>query len=113
GDTGGLTVTSAVSVSVVQTLTAILVSPASATVPANGTQQFTATATDQFGSPMSPAVTWMVSGGGSISSTGLFTAGAFAGGPFTVTASSGGVSGTASVSVVNSAPTVDSPASAR
>src|SRR6185369_294594 len=39
------------------------------------------------------------SGGGTISSAGVFTAGATAGGPFTVTAASGGKSGTASVSV--------------
>src|SRR5438309_5039306 len=42
----------------------------------------------------------------------LFTAGRTAGGPFTVTASSGGVNGTASVTVVNAAPTVATAASA-
>src|SRR5205807_531193 len=36
---------------------------------------------------------------GTISAAGLFTAGTAAGGPFTVTASSGGVNGTASVTV--------------
>jgi len=40
-----------------------------------------------------------VTGGGSISTTGLFTAGATAGGPFTVSAASAGVSGTATVTV--------------
>jgi len=45
--------------------------------------------------------TWSVDGGGSISGSGLFTAGASAGGPFTVTASSGGVNGTASVTVTS------------
>ena len=82
-------------------LTTITVSPASASVQTGGTQQFTATAKDQYGQPLSPqpTFTWTVSGGGSISSSGLFTAGPTAGGPFTVTASSGGVSGTASVTV--------------
>jgi hypothetical protein len=46
-----------------------------------------------------PTISWSVSGGGSISTAGLFTAGATAGGPFTVTAASGGKSGTASVTV--------------
>ncbi|TMA30520.1 MAG: hypothetical protein E6J88_05670, partial [Deltaproteobacteria bacterium] len=78
----------------------------------NGTQQFTASASDQFGAPIGAAFSWTVSGGGAIDGTGLFTAGSAAGGPFTVTASSGAVSGTASVTVVNSSPTVASPASA-
>jgi hypothetical protein len=82
-------------------LTTITVSPSSASVQTGGTKQFTATGLDQFGNPMSPqpAFTWSVSGGGSINSSGLFTAGSTAGGPFTVTASSGSVNGTASVTV--------------
>jgi hypothetical protein len=101
-DAGGLTATSSVNVTVNQTLTSITVAPATATVSVNGTQQFTATARDQFGNAMAtqPAFTWSVSGGGTISATGLFTAGAAPGGPFTITASSSGKSGTASVSVV-------------
>jgi hypothetical protein len=86
-------------------LTTITVSPASASVQTGGTQQFTATGFDQFGNPMSPqpTFTWSVSGGGTINSSGLFTAGSTAGGPFTVTAASGTVSGTASV-IVTSVP---------
>lgn len=82
-------------------LTSITVSPSSASVPTNGTQQFTATALDQFGNPMSPqpGFTWSVNGGGTISAAGLFTAGSSTGGPFTVTATSGSVNGTASVTV--------------
>jgi hypothetical protein len=45
-----------------------------------------------------------VSGGGTISGSGLFTAGGSAGGPFTVTASSSAVSGTASVTVTATPP---------
>jgi hypothetical protein len=86
--------------------TSISVSPASATVQTGGTKQFSATGLDQFGNPVSPqpTFTWSVSGGGTISTTGLFTAGASAGGPFTVTASSGSLSGTASVSVTSVPP---------
>jgi hypothetical protein len=100
-DAGGLTATSSVSVTVNQTLTSIVLSPTSATVNTSAEQQFTATARDQFAAGLStqPAFTWSVSGGGTISSSGLFTAGTTAGGPFTVTAQSGGTSGTAGVTV--------------
>jgi hypothetical protein len=60
---------------------------------------------------MTAAVTWTVSGGGSISSEGVFTAGAVPGGPYTVTASIGATSKTAQVTVQNPAnepPTVTS-----
>jgi hypothetical protein len=82
-------------------LTTITVSPASTSVQTGTQQQFSATAYDQYGSPISPQPTfsWSVSGGGVISSTGIFTAGSSSGGPFTVTASSGSVNGTASVTV--------------
>jgi hypothetical protein len=100
-DQGNLAVTSSVSVTVNQTFTSISVAPSSATVALSGTRQFTATALDQFGGALTaqPAFSWTVSGGGTISATGLFTAGSTAGGPFTVTASSGGINGTASVTV--------------
>src|SRR5205823_1444781 len=115
-DQGNLTATSNVSVTVNATLTTISVSPASETVMIGGTQQFTATAADQFGVALTtqPSFNWTVTGGGSIGSTGLFAAGATTGGPFTVTASSGGINGTASVTVtaVNSPPTVATPAAA-
>jgi hypothetical protein len=105
-DAGNLTVTSSIAVTVNQTLTSIVVSPSSATVNTAATQQFTATARDQFATNLSPqpAFTWSVSGGGTISSGGLFTAGTSAGGPYTVTATSGGVSTTAAVTV-NALPT--------
>lgn len=96
-----LTAASQVSVTVNQTAMTVIVSPSSATVQTGGVQQFTATATDQFGSALSPqpAFTWTVSGGGTIDGDGLFTATA-AGGPYTVTAAAaGGMSGSASVTV--------------
>ena len=89
-----------------QTLTSIAVSPASAKVLTGASQQYTATARDQSGNPMAtqPAFTWSVNGGGSIGASGLFTAGSTAGGQFTVTATSGGVTGTASVTVTSAPP---------
>jgi beta-glucanase (GH16 family) len=94
--TGTATVTQPASV-----LTTINVTPASATVNTLATQQYSAVGIDQYGNNMSPqpTFTWSVSGGGTISSSGLFTAGSSAGGPYTVTASSGGVSGTGSVTL--------------
>ena len=106
-DAGGSSVTSSVNITVNQTLSSIAVTPASTTVAPNGTQTFTASANDQFGTalPTQPTFTWAVSGGGAISASGVFTAGSSTGGPFTVTASSSSVNGTASLSVSN-APTV-------
>ncbi len=100
-DAAGLTATSAVNVTVNATATSVSVTPASTSVTSGATQQFVASAKDQFGVALAsqPAMTWTVSGGGTISATGLFTAGATAGGPFTVTATGGGKSGTATLSV--------------
>jgi hypothetical protein len=82
-------------------LTSITVSPASASVPTGKTAQFGATGYDQFSQPLSPqpTFTWSVSGGGTISASGLFAAGSAAGGPYSVTALSGGVSGKARVTI--------------
>jgi subtilisin family serine protease len=102
-DAGNLTVTSSVSMTVSQTLTSVVVSPTTASVATGGTQQFTATARDQFANALTtqPSFTWMTSGGGTVSGTGLFTAGSTAGGPFTITATSGGKSATAQVTVTS------------
>ena len=114
-DTGGLSVTSVVNVTVAQTLTAIDVSPASATVAASATQQFAAVAKDQFGTPLAaqPTFTWSATGGGAISTTGLFTAPAAAA-TTTIRATSGSVSGTATAAtiVTATAPTVVTAAAA-
>jgi hypothetical protein len=98
---GSVSGTASVTVTATPVLSTITVSPASASVQTGKTQQFGATGYDQFGSPMSPqpTFTWSVSGGGTISTAGLFTAGSTASGPFTVTAASGSVSATASVTV--------------
>jgi len=87
----------------VPVLTSIVVSPATASLTPNGSQQFTATAKDQSGVALSPqpSLTWSLDSGGvgTISGTGLYTAGAAAGSA-TVRATSGTVSGTASVTVM-------------
>ncbi len=103
---GSVSGTASVTVTSPPVLTTITVSPSSASVQTGGAQQFTATGFDQFGNPMNPqpTFTWSVSGGGTISTSGLFTAGSTAGGPFTVTAASGSVSGTASVTVTSPPP---------
>ena len=115
-DQPGLTATSTVSVVVNPTLTSIVVSPSSASINTSATQQFTATARDQFATSLAtqPSFTWTVSGGGSVGTSGLFTAGTTAGGPYTVTAQSGSVNGTASVTVTqpNAAPTIATAAAA-
>src|SRR5437867_4261110 len=100
-DAANLSVTSDISVTVNQTLTSIAVTPASALVVPGGLQPFSATAADQFGAALTaqPSFTWGVNGGGVISGAGVFTAGGAAGGPFTVTASSGGKRGNATVTV--------------
>jgi hypothetical protein len=88
----------------VQAFSSIAVAPTTYTVPAGSTYPFKATALDQNGVAMNPqpTFTWGVSGGGTINSSGVFTAGSTTGGPYTITASSGGFSATASVNVVSS-----------
>jgi hypothetical protein len=95
----GLSTTSSVSVVVNQTLTSIVVTPASASLIDSQTQQFSATAKDQFGGALSsqPMFTWSTSGG-SITASGAYTA-PFAAGSFQVTAASGAISGLANVTV--------------
>jgi MYXO-CTERM domain-containing protein len=114
-DASNQVVTSTVTVNVVQTPTGVWVTPATAAVATSATRQFAALATDQFGQPLAPmpAFAWTVSGGGTIDGVGLFTAGAMAGGPHTVTAATGAVSGTAHVIVgAGDPPIITQPAQA-
>ncbi|MDB5337352.1 MAG: conserved repeat domain, partial [Planctomycetaceae bacterium] len=100
-DATGLSTIGMVPVTVYSTLASIAVTPTAVTVAPSGTQQFTATAKDQFGVALSPqpALSWTVNGGGTISSSGLFTASSTASGQFIVSAKSGSISGTANVTV--------------
>ncbi len=101
---GGVSGTSTVTVATpVGPLATLTVSPNPATVPINGTQQFTAVGRDANGNIVAVAgpVWSVVNGGGTIdANSGVFTAGA-AVGTFanTVKATSGAISGTATVTV--------------
>lgn len=101
-DVGGLSVTSNVNVTVNQTITSVVVTPGTATVHINQSLQFLATAYDQFGNSLltQPTFTWSLSGKGTLSGTGLYTAPRKRGGPYTITATAGGIHGTARVTVV-------------
>lgn len=105
-------------VTVEQTLTSVAVSPSSATLNLNQDELFTATGSDQFGQAMTvpPLFTWSVDSGGVgsialVSLLGAYSAGNTPG-TATIRATSGSVSGTASVIVDDAAPTVILPASA-
>ena len=103
-DTAGNSATSAVvSVAVAGPIAQIGVFPDSAAVATGGTQQFAATARDVLGHALSPqpAFSWSVSGGGTMGSNGLFTAGGSVAAPFTIFATTGGFTGIAGVSVVS------------
>ncbi|MEX1113616.1 MAG: MBG domain-containing protein, partial [Akkermansiaceae bacterium] len=107
-DVGALSSSSSVNVRVPVAGTYV-VTPSSASVQVGASQQFNASLFDQFdvlvASQLSP-IDWSTSGGGAISSSGLFTA-ASIGGPFTITAVSGSYSDTASVTVTPAAATVE------
>jgi hypothetical protein len=75
-NTSGLSRSSSVNVTVAQTVANLSITPGNVTLAEGATQQFTAAALDQFGNAMAsqPTFTWQVNGGGTISSTGLYTA---------------------------------------
>ncbi|WP_439630395.1 C2 family cysteine protease [Gemmata sp.] len=107
-DAQGLSATRDVAATVAQTVTQVAVTPGSATVPAGGTRQFAATARDQFGAPLAaaPAFQWVATGAGTISGTGLFTAGP-GGGSATVAARVGSVTSPAAAVTVTPPATTD------
>jgi hypothetical protein len=85
------------------TLSTLSISPNPQTLAISGTQQFTAIGKDFSGAPMSVSPVWsVVAGGGTISATGMFTAGT-ATSTFvnTVQAVSGSLTSTATVIVIN------------
>ncbi len=88
---------------VAQVLTSISVSLASSNLATNGTEQFAATALDQFGNPMTPQPTlsWQATGG-QINSSGLFTP-SYSSGTATIQATSGGITGSANVTLPGAA----------
>ena len=94
-----------VSINVRQTVTSLSVTPGTASVQANATQQFRYQTLDQFGQAITsqPAATWTATGG-TISSSGLLTAGTKTG-SFSITAKVGTFSTTATFEVTVPAPT--------
>lgn len=108
GVSGFATVTVTVTVGA-PVLATITVTPNPVILLVNGTQQFTAVGRDGDGNVFPISAVWsVVSGGGTInSSTGLFTAGAAVGTyTNTVRATSGSISGSATVIVTTLAPTL-------
>ncbi len=78
------------------------IAPAAARLLGGRRQSFSVTMRGADGVPIpqpSVPVEWSVSGGGAVDETGVFVAGAEAGGPFTLTARSGELTATAIVSV--------------
>ena len=90
-------------------LATIVVTPNPATLAVNGTQQFTAVGKDAGGNVVAITPTWtVVAGGGTITGGGAFTAG-LVDGTFanTVQATSGSISGNATVVISAPPPLVD------
>ena len=108
----GLTISDTVDVTVSQTLSKVLVTPADVSVYRGKNQSFSPTAEDQFNNPLiqTPTFTWIATAG-TISNAGLFTPGT-ALGNVTVTATAAGHSGTATVHILNNLPStgITSPA---
>ncbi|MEO5816085.1 MAG: ice-binding family protein [Gemmatimonadaceae bacterium] len=97
---GGISGTATIIVTI-GPLATITVTPNPATLAIGATQQFTAVGKDASGNVVAITPTWsVIAAGGTVSATGLFTAGN-AVGTFanTVQASSGGINGTATVTV--------------
>lgn len=80
-------------------LTTITVTPGTASISVNATQQFSAQGYDQNNNPMSVSFNWSATGG-TINANGLYTAGTTAGN-YSVTATSGAVSGNASITITD------------
>jgi len=80
-------------------VTSVVVSPVVKTLGVNKTQLFTATAKNSLGQIISATITWTKTGTGSISSTGIYTAGAASGEATVYATSSNGVTGEALVTV--------------
>ncbi len=104
----GQSTTSDVSVTVLSTVSAIVISPKPATVSAGGTRAFGVAGFDQFGQAMAgtQGVTWsVVGGGGTIDANGVYTAPTTAGtATVRATVGSGGISDTVQVTIVDVTP---------
>jgi hypothetical protein len=101
-DNGGSSGTSEVSVTVEQTATSLMVTPADTVVIEGASLQYEATVDDQFGNPMEspPTVDWTVDGVGTIDEAGYYTAPGDETGQATIEAETGDVSSTLPLSVI-------------
>jgi len=99
-DVNGFSTTKTVGVTVSAGAGSLAVTPYQAQVAGGQTVAFSAKGWDQLGNVISVSPTWNVNGGGTINSVGLFTA-TTSGGPFAVTATSGGLSATGFVWVTS------------
>jgi endoglucanase len=108
-DASGQSATSSVNVSVVPTLTTIAVSPSVANLVAGGSQQLSAQAVDQFGNALAsqPTFAWSATAG-NVTPTSLYTAPS-ASGTAQVVASSGGVTGAATINITAPNPVAPQP----
>ncbi|MEW7292450.1 family 16 glycosylhydrolase [Aquimarina sp. 2304DJ70-9] len=82
-------------------LSSIVLTPSATQITLGTTQQFSAQGYDQNGDPISAAYTWTTNGG-SIDTNGLYTSSSVGG--FSITATSGSISGTATIKVTNNTP---------
>lgn len=80
------------------TLVAVVISPATATVPAGGTRQFTAVGRLSNGSDQTVGITWSATGG-VVSGTGLYTAGPTVGDWRVIATGPGGLADSAAVTI--------------
>ncbi len=111
-DLSGKSAVAETTVVVSATAATLSVTPSLTTVDAFAPFTFQANLLDQFSQPISgQSAAWSVSGGGTMSATGVFTAGSAPGGPHTVTATLAGFTATAQVLVLEStAPRISLPA---
>jgi hypothetical protein len=99
-DAGGLTTVGSLTVTVTQILSSVALTPNPITVAGGTSTAFSAVGLDQFSNPLmvQPTFTWS-GGGGSIDSSGNFTA-SQTGGAYTIQAMSNSITGSATVNVV-------------
>jgi hypothetical protein len=115
-DASGKSVASDVVTPVPETITTLKIVPENTIVPVGGTAWFSAYGVDQFGVTIDyghdgpvPAEDFSVTGGGTMTGNGTFTAGSTPGGPFIVNASFEGATGSATLRVATTATSVLAP----
>jgi hypothetical protein len=106
-----------VTVTVQPTATSMVLTPGTASVAVNASQQFSAVVKDQFGKALTtqPAITWGLSSGvGASNSAGLYTAPSaiLSGSAATIKATAGSLTASAAVTVTDAPPVITAVASA-